>query len=201
MRNAVLLVGFVCITACSLDHIVVASLDDTSSGAPSMTVAGSASAGAGAGTAGSGGLGGNAASGGSGGVIASAGARATNETPGDSFSTGGITTTFTGTNLGDAGAASEIRCSCLGSSSYVCGTDGVTYSAACVDSGACTTPGIECLQACPCPESGVGGAPTSVPTLFTIECAATAHCSEGVICSKFSSVTFNDAPTDCINGN
>jgi len=194
MRNAALLVGFYATTACSLDHVVVATLD--SAGAGGWAIAGRTS------SAGAGGSAGGAPSAGSGGSVFSGGSPAGGDAGGDSIASGGVVDThLIGTIIGAGGGASETRCSCIGRRSELCGTDGITYPSECVDTGACLPPGIACLQACPCPDGAGGNATTTTSDWFLMECASSAHCSEGVICMAFSGGTFNDEPTPCVGSN
>ncbi|HEX2673452.1 MAG TPA: hypothetical protein VHM25_21370 [Polyangiaceae bacterium] len=188
MRYAALLVGFYATTACSLDHVVVAELDSAGAGGSPLVVAGGPSA------AGAGGAAGAAPSAGSGGSLFSGGSPALGDGGGATFAAGGVVDTLI---IGDGGGGSEMRCSCMGQTSELCGTDGITYPSQCVDAGICSPPGIACAQACPCPDGGIGNLPTTPSEWFPQGCASSAHCSEGVICLAFSGATFNDQPTPC----
>jgi len=191
MRYAALLIGFYATTACSLEHVVVAELDIAGAGGSPLAPAGSA------GSAGAGGSAGAVPSAGSGGSLFSGGSPAVGDAGGATFSVGGVDTHIVGTIIGEGGGGSEKRCSCIGKTSELCGTDGITYPSQCVDAGTCSVPGIACLQACPCPDGQTGNLPTTTSEWFPEECSSSAHCSEGVICMTFSGATFNDEPTPC----
>jgi hypothetical protein len=193
MRNAAWLVGVIGVAACSFDHIVVASLDEASAGTGNS--AGTTPAAPPAG------LVGGAPSAGTGGTAGSPLARTEGDAGRVVIASGGVVDSpVIGTIIGDGGGASVTRCSCTGgSTSELCGTDGITYPTECPDAGPCIPPGIACLQACPCPDGGVESAGTTTFTWFPEECVSTAHCTEGMIC-----MTFRDAditPTACVGSN
>jgi len=194
MRYTALLIGFYATTACSLDHVVVAALDSAGSGGSPSAVAGEAS------TAGAGGTAGALPGAGSGGSAFSGGGSAVGDAGGGSLAAGGVVDTpLIGTIIGDGGGASVTRCSCLGGTSDLCGTDGITYSTECANAGTCFPPGIACWQACPCPVGAGGNSALAVSEWFPKECASSAHCNEGMICMTFDSGTFNDDPTACVS--
>jgi hypothetical protein len=92
---------------------------------------------------------------------------------------------------GSAGAITQLEglptatiCTCLGSESYVCGADGVTYDSACADG--CNQIVILCLHACPCDtdtntDTGVGGAPY-VTEWLDASCFDPRQCPAGSLC-------------------
>jgi hypothetical protein len=183
MRNAALLMGTLLLAACSIDHIVVAALDQA----------------AGANTGGASGAGA-----GSSGLLASA---AGEVTVGGSFPQGGtapqggaapqggtdrILLTSGGSNVdvrigADAGATSETICSCSGQQTQLCGSDGITYTADCEEGSTCLAPTISCFHACPC--LAEEPADTEVITWFPQACAPMAQCTEGFFCMTFTNVT------------
>jgi hypothetical protein len=196
MRNTALLLGFVGITACSVDHIVVAALDNVSAAGAFAAGAGGSTAAGGEGArpadaGASAGLGGEVALGGG-------GSRGEAEAGGFSITWGGaVGSAVLLDAAGAGGATTEIRCSCLGQqAAQVCGTDGLTYPAECGDAGPCLPPAIDCFHACPCLDAGVGG--MAEASWFPLECAATAPCSD-VVCMMFSNV--RDTPTLCATTN
>jgi len=181
MRNAALLLGSLIIVACSVDHLVVAALDQ----------AGGANVGGSSASAGSSGLATSVA-----GAVSSGGSQSrAGAAQGGAAAQGGtdrIILSSGGTNVdvrigGDAGATSELVCSCLGEQAELCGSDGVTYAAICEDGGACLAPTIACWHACPCLEGE--SADAGVSSWFSADCADTAPCADGVICMTFNNVT------------
>jgi len=191
MRNAMLLMGMLAGAACSVDHVVVATLDKPSS--VSSTEGGAADAGAGSGDrthtggVGSGATGGSAGSSGAsqitGGVATSGGSVSGTI---DSFVTtsGGTAPVIRiGDLAGAGGGASELVCSCLDDASFVCGTDGVSYTS-CRGDG-CVVPTIACWHACPCLDGEPD--PMAVTSWFAADCPS--RCSRGVICMTFTSDT------------
>jgi hypothetical protein len=182
MRNVTMLMGTFVITACSLDHIVVAALEQ----------------------AGGTNMGGQSGGAGSSGVSATA---AGNETSGGSLAQGGTASQggpapqggtdrmllgSGGSNVdvrigADAGATSEIVCSCNGQQAQLCGSDGVTYAACEEDAGTCLLPPIACFHACPCLDEEPADA--EVITWFWQDCAPMAQCSNGFFCMTFTNVT------------
>jgi len=194
MQKAMWLVGFVTLTACSMEHVVVAALDGAGAGGALATSAGSTP----------GGSGGSASAqtsarsptiAGGGGVVT------TEDFPqvggaGRVFiaSGGGAGTIF----IGEAGGTSLIACSCLGRSSEFCGTDGVTYPTDCSDAGPCAPPAIACWHACPCLDGGLENTGGQAATQwFALDCGSSARCSDGMVCMMFSSAEFNDVQTTC----
>jgi hypothetical protein len=184
-RASTLLLGFIAVTACSVDHLLVAALDD-------MSAAGSSEGGADGSLTAVGNEGGGGALVGSGGTAAFGGARSAAEGGGDSFILGGGSSVLLG-SAGAAGDGTEFRCSCLGQQpAQVCGTDGLTYPIECSDAGPCFPPAIDCWHACPCLDAGLDG--MGEATWFPFECAATAHCSGNIVCMKFSNVVSDPEP-------
>jgi len=189
MEKSALLLGLFAITACSLDHVVVAALDDAGAAGAfadgaggSMTNERQADPGAGAG-----------------GVAASGGSRALAGAGASSITLGGAVGSVLLEAGGAAGATTEIRCSCLGQQpAEVCGTDGLTYPTECSDAGPCFPPAIDCWHACPCLDAGSDG--MGQATWFPLDCVASAQCSDNVVCMKFSNVV-SDGQTLCATAN
>lgn len=193
MRNAALLVAVCALTACSLDHIVVAALDDVNAG-------GTAGADAGRSNPGGGGTAGAASPAGSGGAIAG-GSQITGAAGRDFFGFGGVDgTTIIGSTIAEAGGSSVVRCSCLSRQAQACGTDGITYPTDC-DAGNCSPPAIACLHACPCLDGSGGSADTTSFTWVPAECVSMARCTDGVVCMTFTDGTFDDTQTTCPTSN
>lgn len=184
MQSAASFTVLFAITGCSLDHVVVAALDDVSAAGSMATT--TAAAGGGAANAGSGGeaVSGRSPTSGTGGTvwIVSGGS-------GGSVSIGSSTA--------EPESGSETRCSCLGQTREVCGTDGVTYPTACGDAENCMPPGIACLQACPCGDENVGSAGVAAFSWFPASCVTTARCREGVVCMSFSDRELSSTPPSC----
>lgn len=187
MRNLAMLIGVHALLACSVDHLVVARLDDAGSAGAPTAGAGEDSAGAPdlAGSAGSAGLNENTS-----GASGSAGTPST----GAAGDAGVLITSFGGDVGvligGDAGASSQFICSCLSNQSELCGTDGVTYDgvnlqSSCEDGGACSPPSIACWHACPC-NPGESSDLNSTTTWFTPDCAGSAQCTGDFTCMAFS---------------
>jgi len=219
-----LLIGLLAIAGCSVDHVVVATLDRPSPVGSSE--GGAADAGAGAGSderTGAGGVsaGGTAGSFGrtdpqgaggvsSGGTSGSAGSFGGSPSAGGVASTGGsgsgtIDTFITSgggsspvIRIGDLGGAggdtSVLLCSCFDRASFVCGTDGFTYRG-CSGEG-CTVPTIACWHACPCLDGEPD--PSAMTTWFPLECSN--RCGTGVICMTFTDAV-PDGSTSCVTGN
>ena len=170
MRNAISIFGALIVAACSVDHIVVAALDDT----------GSASTGGMFDSAGSSGLSASAA-----GTVTSGGSRSAG--PDRIILVSGGTTSDVRIDS-DAGAAdastTEVLCSCDGGQSSSCGSDGITYPTSCDDGGTCFPPSIACFHACPCLEAEPVGA--QVTSWFSVDCDPTKQCAGGFICLMFS---------------
>lgn len=171
MRNTSLLVGAFAVAACSLEHVVVAALDD----------------------AGSAGVAGMMARAGSSGLSASAAGSVSSG--GGHLSTGGmdrIILSSGGTNVDvqigtDAGTTTQVLCACENEQAQLCGIDGVTYPAPCDDGGPCLVPRIACWHACPC----LAGEPSSpqVSSWISVDCVPTSPCTGDAICLTFSNVT------------
>jgi hypothetical protein len=180
MRNTALLLATLVTVACSVDHLVLAALDEAGGANAGGSSAGAGSSGLSAGAAG------NVSAGGS--QTDSAAARGGSAQGGmDRIilgSAGGNVDIRIG---GDAGATSQLVCSCLGTQAEVCGSDGVTYAAGCEDAGDCVLPTIACWHACPC-LAGESAEPDTA-SWFSLDCAATAPCADGVVCMTFSNVT------------
>jgi hypothetical protein len=187
MRKALFVIGMLAVAACSVDHVVVAALDDASGGSPAGGDAGAAGADSGgqagdrSADTGGVGFGGAPASGGSAGIV-------------------GILITSTGgfgadNAAGAAGANSIVVCSCLGDEvALVCGSDGITYPASC-GAGIDCPPAIDCWHACPCDDP-----PTSTGTrLFPPECAPTL-CAGDVVCMTYTNAT-RDMQIGCAASN
>lgn len=198
MKYAALLLGFCAMTACSLDHVVVAELDTAGAGGTPAVVAGNANANARAdGTAGE-----AATVAGSGGALGAAGAQAAGNPGSVVIGSGGtVDNTIIGTLITSGGGTTELRCSCVSRQAQVCGTDGLTYPRDCADSSACAPPEIACLQACPCLDGGVDGGSSIDFRWFPSDCVSSARCSEGVVCMEFSDVSFDNSQTTCVLGN
>jgi hypothetical protein len=179
MRNAALLLGTLVTVACSVDHLVLASLDE----AVDPNVGGSSA------SAGMSGLSANAA-----GDVNLGGSPLGGSAGLDAAAQGGrdrMILASGGSNVdirisGDAGATSELVCSCLGTQAQVCGSDGITY-AACTGEGACIVPTIACWHACPCLAGE--SADMDMVSWFSMDCAPAVACADGVICMTFSNVT------------
>lgn len=196
MLSARWLLGFVAVTACSVDHVVVAALDDAGGGAGMMNNAAGI---------GGGGAAPIAANGGSGALAATGGGLLTGgETDRILIASGGnAQSVLIGELGGDAGATSLKRCSCLGQTSQMCGTDGITYPNECGDAEPCVPPAIACWHACPCLDDGVEmTGPDAATTWYTVDCIPTAGCSVGVVCMQFTNAELNDLQTtDCSSFN
>lgn len=180
MRNTALLLGILVVTACSIDHVMVAALDEASAaGAP----AGGASAGgASLGGAGSAGARANA---GAGGVVIAGASQSESDAGRVLITTGGSAGTDELRNLaGEGGVGSELFCSCLGTKSQFCGSDGVTYPVECADGDVCLPPAIDCWHACPCLTDDAGVGTTS---WFSLGCVPS-ECTDGVVCMLFTNV-------------
>src|SRR6188768_2552717 len=178
MRDALLLLGFVAVTACSLDHVVVASLDESragSSNAGQFGRAASASAGSG----------GALVTAGSAGALAVAGSTVESEAGRVSLALGG-----SGGNglpqatAGAAGLTTAVLCSCFGQQTEVCGSDGVTYPTECSDAGPCFPPAIACWHACPCadPELNAGAGGSGTTSWVSPTCVSPTACTGNLIC-------------------
>ncbi len=187
MRKVALLIGIHALVACSVDHLVVAALDDAGSAGD----AGANAAGAGEDTAaapelaGSAGL--NENTSGAGGFGGAPSARETGGAGVLLLTSGGDVGVFIG---GDAGASSKFVCSCSSNQSELCGTDGVTYDgvnapSSCEDGGVCAPPSIACWHACPC-NPGESSDLDSTMSWFSLDCAGTAQCSGDFTCMAFS---------------
>ena len=178
MRNTALSLGIMIVTACTVDHITVAALDE-------MSAAGAAASGAPAGGAGSAGASGNA---GSGGAVPSAGAQPEGDAGRGLLTSGGSAGSDLLRNLaGEGGVTSELRCSCLGQQQpQFCGSDGITYPIECSDGGTCLPPSIDCWHACPCLPSDQDAGTVS---WFSVDCVPMTQCTEGVVCMMFSNVS------------
>lgn len=198
MRNAALLLALCALTACSLDHMLIAELDEVGTGGASAGGTSRVSAGGmgGAGAAGS------TPSAGSGGVVALGGAQAGGEAGWVSLASGGFGgTILIGVVIPAAGATSETRCSCLSRQQEACGTDGITYPTTdCGDAGSCSPPEIECLHACPCNGDSASFNVDSF-TWLPVDCVSMARCADGVVCMTFTGSTFDDTQTPCVTGN
>jgi len=182
MRNAAFLLGILVVTACSIDHITVAALDDA--GTPSAGMADSL-----AGSAGSAGSAGTSGSAGNGGVFAAAGAEPEGEAGRVSIAAGGSTQDgVLLSQAGEGGTTSELRCSCLGQPKpQFCGSDGVTYPIECSDGGTCLPPSVDCWHACPCLAGDTGAGATT--SWFSLDCVPSTQCAEGVVCMTFTNVS------------
>jgi len=173
MRNIALSIGII-VTACSIDHLTVAALDD--SNAAGTSASGSPAAAAVSGSAGSGGVvtfAGSSSGGAAGSVLLVNGGAAGSHLIGDL--------------AGEGGLASELRCSCLGQQRpQFCGSDGITYPIECSDGGTCLPPSVDCWHACPC-LAGEADAGTTT-SWFSVDCAPPAQCTEGIVCMSFSNL-------------
>lgn len=191
MQHTLCLIGLIAVTACSLEHVVIAELDEAVAGSSPMAEAGRP-------TFTVGGAAGAAPSAAFGGTVASGGSPSSGDAGWVSISSGGVDNTVIGT-FTDGGGASEVRCSCLGGEQQACGTDGITYPTDCGDAGPCVPPAIACLHACPCfdTDASSGGAPSL--SWFSIDCVSTARCSEGVICMSVTNATPDNTQRTCAN--
>jgi hypothetical protein len=71
-------------------------------------------------------------------------------------------------------------CACIGSASFVCGADGVTYDPSCASG--CDQIVIACLHACPCTDdTASGGAPSSSEWVDE-RCFNPSLCPRGHLC-------------------
>ncbi|HET7543415.1 MAG TPA: Kazal-type serine protease inhibitor domain-containing protein [Polyangiaceae bacterium] len=196
MRDALFSLGFVMVSACSLDHVVVATLEDSSAGASSAGAAGSAMAGR-AGSAGA------PPSASSAGMPAAVGATAESSAGSVSSASGGSIERGMLPSLGGAGGAgTALLCSCLEQRVEVCGSDGVTYPNECSDAGLCFPPAIACWHACPCldAELAAGAGGTTATRWFSSDCVSDNPCTGDVVCMMFSNVD-RDAQTLCMTAN
>ncbi|HYP88883.1 MAG TPA: hypothetical protein VEQ59_12030 [Polyangiaceae bacterium] len=193
MRDALLSLGFVVVSACSLDHVVVATLEDTGASAASAGAAGSSSASR-AGSAGA------LVSAGSAGTPAAAGVSA--EAGRASIASGGSAERGMLPNPGGAGGSSAVLlCSCLDQQLSVCGSDGVTYPTECSDAGPCFPPAIACWHACPCLDAELDAGAAGVTTSwFSPECVSDNPCPSDFVCMTFSNVD-REAQTICSTAN
>jgi hypothetical protein len=157
----------VALTSCSTETLVVATLD------ASAGEAGEPSAPYGGGIAGDefGGVGGAELGG------------------GDGAELGGTTAAHGGgaSGTGGTGLMTELQgdpttsvCACVGSASFVCSADGVTYDSSC--GSACDRVVIACLHACPCTDgTGEGGASSSTEWVDE-RCFDRSLCPSGSLC-------------------
>jgi hypothetical protein len=196
MRDALLLLGLIAVTACSLDHVVVAALEDggvngSSAGDASSSRAGSAASAE------------APANAGSAGTRASPGLTAEGEAGRASTAAGGSADRgVLLTAAGAGGVTDKLLCSCLDQQLEFCGSDGVTYPTECGDAGPCFPPAIDCWHACPCldPELDAGADVTSTTSWFSPDCLPSTPCTGDSICMMFSDVD-NDAQTICATAN
>jgi len=178
MRNAILILGALVISACSVDHLLVAALDDADGGSAGGMINHAGSSGESANAAG------NVASGGSrsGGmdtiILISGGATSDLQIESDA----GV----------DPNAATKVLCSCDGGQTSLCGTDGITYPTACEDGGTCFPPSVACLHACPCL---AGESASGVTSWFSVDCDPTHQCAGGFICLMFRNAS--SEPSNC----
>jgi len=194
MKIPMWLVGFVTLTACSMDHVVVAALDVAGAGGMTTASAGSSQGGS-AGKAAAATSAGSAPLAGAGGVLTTEGVPQLGDAGRVLIASGGSLGTII---IGDAGATSLTACSCLGRSTEFCGTDGVTYPTDCSDAGPCAPPAIACWHACPCLDGGVENTGGQASTQwFALGCLSSAHCSDGMVCMTFDNAEFNDVQTTC----
>ena len=168
MRNIHLLLGTLAVTACSVDHVVVAALDD----------AGSADSGGTSGRAGSSGLTTSAA-----GSVTAGGAQSTGGTDRFLLSAGGSNVNV---QIGTDAGTTQVLCACQNEPAQLCGIDGVTYPTPCDDGGPCLVPMIACWHACPC----VAGEPSTPPvsSWISVDCIPTSPCTGDAMCLTFSNV-------------
>jgi hypothetical protein len=167
----------VALLSCSTDTLVVATLDASGGegGEPGVPNAG----GKGGDEPGSGGVGderggSETAGGGTGGSSAAGGGSGSGGTAG-------------GSGLGGTGSVTEIEgefttnvCACIGSASFACGADGVTYDPSCTSG--CDQIVIACLHACPCTDDTAnGGAPNSTEWVDE-RCFDSSLCPSGHLC-------------------
>jgi len=191
MRNAALLIVILAVGACSLDHVVVAALDD-------QHAAGAAGAAGAVGAAGAAGAAGAIGAAGTGGVVTFGGSSGRG---GDSVTiiTGGTGDIFLLGSAGEGGVTSQVRCSCKGQQAQVCGSDGLTYPDSCSDGAVCSPPVIACWHACPCLDGEAGSMGGMVGSVWLPQsCVSTAQCADNRIC-----LIFTDAPfgTQVCGGN
>ncbi len=157
--------------SCSTDTQVVATHDASAGegGAPGAAQGGSR------GGDEHGGAGGDTVGGGGGDERGGAGGRG-----GDAL--GGIENGGSGTGLVTEleGEPTTSVCACVGSASFVCGADGVTYDPSCASG--CNQVVIACLHACPCVgATGEGGANNSTEWVDE-RCFDPGLCPSGSIC-------------------
>ncbi|HYP75035.1 MAG TPA: hypothetical protein VER12_03735 [Polyangiaceae bacterium] len=192
MQYSALLFGSLALIGCSLDHVVLAELDQ----------AGAAGALAGAATSSPIAVGGSAntsVSAGTGGLMMAA-IQAAGEAGQLQFASGGaVQNGAARSSAGEAGAFSELRCSCLGGQQgQLCGSDGITYPAECSDAGPCIPPAVACWHACPCLATDAEGVGTT--TWFPPDCVAATECRDGVVCMMFTDIS-PDSPSACSTAN
>jgi len=193
MRNVAILVGIHALAGCSLEHIVVAALDESGGGGAAAEAGTTNAARAGAASL--------FASAGAGGLGAAGGALPEGDAGRVSITSGGVVdNTVIGTLIA-AGGDAQMHCSCLGHQAQVCGTDGLTYPRDCGDAGTCAPPEIACLNACPCLDGGLDNGGSSDFFWFPKDCVPMAQCSEGVVCMGFSDGTLNDTQSTCSTSN
>ena len=183
MRYSAWLIGTMIFTACSIDHVTVATLDDEAAGAPASDA-----------TTASAGLAATGLSAGAGGVASSGAVQPEGAAGRVLLDNGGSAgSIFLLGSAGDSGVSSVTRCSCLGEKPQFCGSDGLTYPMDCGDGGTCLPPSVECWHSCPCL---VGEADAGVTSSFSADCAPPAQCNGDVVCMTFTNVSPN-AQTTC----
>ena len=195
MHAAWFSIGFVAVTACSIDHVVVATLEATSA-------TDSRAGGAGGAVAGSAGMAGAVANASSGGAVASGDSGDSKPGRAASASGGSAGNGVLPNPAGAGGTASRLLCSCLEQQAELCGSDGITYPTECSDAGPCFPPAVACWHACPClgAELDGGSEITSTPRWFSSDCASVISCVGDLVCMTFSDVDL-DAQTICASAN
>ena len=178
MRNAALLIVILAVGACSLDHVVVAALDDAGSTNPGAVLGLAGGSGLNASAAGSGTSGGSPDQGGTDRFLIGLGGSSVNVQIGADT---------------DAGVTSVLLCSCGAQPTGLCGSDGITYPPSCDDGGTCILPEIACFHACPCLAGESASA--EVTSWFSPNCVLATQCAGDAFCLGFSNVTPN--PQNC----
>jgi hypothetical protein len=163
--------GMLFIAACSVDHLVVAALDDAGPANEGGAV-GSAGTTSGS-TAGKATWVGSPGQGGMDRIILIA-------------SGGGNVDVRIGAGA-SGGPPTAVLCACEDEQASLCGSDGLTYPTPCEDGGTCAPPSIACFHACPCLEGE--SASIEVTSWFPSDCDPATRCSGDVMCLTFGNVT------------